>query len=170
MLDTLQKLLSDPHFHMMLNHSILWDSLIINRRKPYTYRVFTQYKDLRICLHEFEDCTNTESFVHPHAWPAAFTVLEGGYNLKIGQSKNTLDTPENWHTLNIMAGSSYEMIDPLEWHAITPFEKTTTIMINGPKYTTPHSAVRTTKGKDLEKIKEKDKEKFLKRIKNLLGI
>lgn len=169
MLETLHELLSDPILYSALNESSIWDSLIINRRKPYTYRVFTMYNDLRICLHEFEDCSETESFAHPHAWPAAFTVLDGGYNLKIGRSKNTIDTPKDWHTLNIMKGSSYEMVDPLEWHAITPFEKTTTIMINGPNYTMPHSAVRTTKGKDLERMSEKDKEKFLKRIKYLLG-
>lgn len=170
MLETLHELLNDSIFHIALSDPSVWDSLIINRRKPHTYRVFAKYNDLRICLHEFEDCSQTESFVHPHAWPAAFTVLEGGYNLKIGRSKNTLDTPENWHNLDIMAGSSYEMIDPLEWHAITPFEKTTTIMINGPNYAIPHGAVRTTKGKDLQKMEERDKEEFLERIRDLLGV
>ena len=35
----------------------VWDSLIVNRRKPYTYRVFTTLPNgLRLCLHKFDPC------------------------------------------------------------------------------------------------------------------
>jgi len=43
-----------------------WDSLIINRRKPYTYRLFTQIDQDRICLHKFDTCLSEEAFFHPH--------------------------------------------------------------------------------------------------------
>ena len=69
----------------MLNQPGLWDSLIINRRKPHTYRIFTQYADLRLCLHKFDMCDEGEAFSHPHPWPAAFMVLKGKYKMNIAK-------------------------------------------------------------------------------------
>ena len=61
-----------------------WDSLIVNRRKPHTYRAFTFDGDLRICLHRFEPCEASEAFMHPHPWPGAFLVLDGQGGLRPG--------------------------------------------------------------------------------------
>lgn len=169
MINTLHNLISNGVIAELLDFPQKWDSLIINRRKPYTYRIFTMYNDLRICLHEFDECSTEESFAHPHAWPAAFMVLCGEYNLKIGRSSNILDEPEKYHTLNMAAESSYEMVDPLEWHAITPLRKTYTIMINGPNYNNPHTSCRTTKGKDLEKLNEEEKSGSLLLFKDFLN-
>ena len=133
-----------------------WSSLIINRRKPYTYRIFTQVGPYRICFHTFDTCDKTESFIHPHAWPAAFKILRGSYEIKTGYSKNKLDRPTDFHRFILEQNSSYEMVNPLEWHSITPLEITHTVMINGEGYEHPHSEVRTTKGKDLESISKED--------------
>ena len=77
MIKQLKELLINGQLYDKLQRPEEWDSLIINRRKPYTYRVFTMIGTLRVCLHRFDECSNTESFIHPHAWPAAFTVLRG---------------------------------------------------------------------------------------------
>ena len=161
MINQLKELLINGQLYDKLQHPEEWDSLIINRRKPYTYRVFTMIGTLRVCLHRFDECSNTESFIHPHAWPAAFTILRGKYEMKIGRSLNTLDKPTEFHSLILAKDSFYEMVDPLEWHAITPLQETHTIMINGPNYDHPHIDVRTTKGKDLEKMKRWDLEETI---------
>jgi len=54
-----------------------WGSLVINRRKPHTYRVFRQFGEYRVCLHRFESCSEEEAFPHPHPWPGAFLLLKG---------------------------------------------------------------------------------------------
>lgn len=136
-----------------------WDSLIINRRKPITYRVFRQIGLVRLCLHKFEyidkDCGD-EAFMHPHPWPGAFRVVAGGYQMVLGSTPDrTTNTPTGLSKLNMFAGSSYEIVDPLVWHSVTPLTKTVyTIMVNGEPWDSgfAHNNVRTTKGKDLDKM------------------
>jgi len=60
----------------------VWDSLIVNRRKPHTYRASRMYGDWRICLHRFDHCSEKQAFRHPHPWPGGFFVL-GGQRVKL---------------------------------------------------------------------------------------
>lgn len=131
-----------------------FDSLIVNRRKPYTYRVFTHINNLRVCLHKFDPCDTHESFMHPHPWPGAFIILKGSYKMKIGYSASRTDKPQDVLELILKAGSRYEITNPLTWHAITPLETTYTVMVNGEPWDaeTAHVNVVTTKGKDLDKM------------------
>lgn len=131
-----------------------WDSLVINRRKPYTYRIWRMFGDDRVCLHRFDQCERGEAFLHPHPWPAAFLILSAGYYQTIGRSHDLFDDPEAVAEFKLAAGSMYEITCPQAWHAIEPYEDTHTIMVNGPPFERPHSSVRTTKGKDLEKMTE----------------
>jgi hypothetical protein len=151
-----------------------WDSLIINKRKPHTYRIFTQIGDYRVCLHKFDVCDETESFYHPHPWPGAFIVLSGSYLMDVGRSVDRLSAPKEVMSLKLTRNSMYEITDPLTWHKITPLEPTYTVMINGEpwdKETVAHTAVRTTKGKDLEKMSllytEAELVKFAQLIRNM---
>ena len=147
-----------------------WKSLIVNKRKPYTYRIFTTFGDYRICLHKFDPCFEGEAFEHPHPWPAAFKILKGGYNMKLGRSNNTWDGPSDVSHHIMKAGSCYEITNPLTWHSITPLEETYTIMINGPEWAShiKHNACRTTKGKDLDSLSVAEIEKQLKIFKELI--
>lgn len=134
-----------------------WDSLIVNRRKPYTYRVFTQLPNgLRCCLHKFDACNTEEAFNHPHPWPGAFLVLDGAYQMKVGLSKDRTSKPEDVMTTVMKKFSSYEIINPLTWHSVIPLGTTYTIMVNGAPWAADyaHTEVRTTKGKDLDKMPE----------------
>lgn len=142
-----------PAIHNSLLDDEEWDSLVINRRKPVTHRLFRQFGEYRVCLHEFTPCTKVESFPHPHPWPGAFLVLHGGYWQDIGLSEDRFTEPEFHYTELVKPGSMYEITDPMTWHRITPIQTTYTVMLNGEPFSNPHTEVRTTKGKDLDKIK-----------------
>jgi hypothetical protein len=160
-----------PHLPQMLEQPLLWDSLIINKRKPHTYRVFTRIGDIRICLHHFEQCTPDESFIHPHSWPMAVLVLEGSYQMNLGTSDDKETFPKTMgSSVVIQAGSRYEITDPLTWHSVTPTNNTGvwTVMVNGPNFAQPHKRVRTTQGKDLLKMTATELQVFLNTFKGKL--
>lgn len=155
----------------MLDNFELWDSLIVNRRKPFTYRVFAKTPDgFRVCLHRFEECDMHEAFPHPHPWPGAFIILRGRYRMGMGSSANLVDKPKNVTTLELTKHSKYEIIEPTTWHSVMPLETTYTVMINGEPWEkgVVHEAAPTTKGKDLDKMPEADLRHHLAIFKHLL--
>ena len=161
MIDQLKKLLADicVDTHTFNAHTH-WDSLVINRRKPHTYRIFKQYGDYRVCLHKFEPCEEHEAFGHPHPWAGAFLVLKGECTQYIGLS--TSDTGPVWcYKELIRPGTMYEITKPMTWHRIQPLKTTWTVMINREPWRYPHVDVKTTKGKDLEKMDDKSKKEHL---------
>jgi len=145
----LPELLQDPNN---------FDSLIVNRRKPHTYRVFTHFNGYRICLHKFDVCDRHEAFLHPHPWPGAFAILLGSYEMEVGYSVSRTEKPNHVLKVVLLEGSRYEITSPLTWHSVTPLEPTYTVMVNGEPWDaeTAHTDVRTTKGKDLDRM-EPDK-------------
>jgi hypothetical protein len=144
----------------LLSNREAWDSLIVNRRKPYTYRVFSKLPNgLRVCLHKFDTCHDHEAFAHPHPWSGAFLLLEGKYKMTVGRSNDRVSPPpppNDVMTLILTPGSMYEITNPLTWHSVIPLETTYTIMVNGEPWEPDfaHKDVRTTKGKDLDKMPE----------------
>ena len=157
-----------PTIKKMVLDSGIWDSLIINRRKPHTWRLFSPLGDNRICLHKFAPCEDFETFAHPHPWPAAFLVLQGSYKQNIGYSLSSESNPI-WHYREIMtAGCRYEITDWRTWHSIQPLEETYTIMLNGPPHSVQHKDTRTTKGKDLDQMLYPDGLELLDKFQELL--
>jgi len=154
----------------LLHDITLWDSLIVNRRKPHTYRVFTYDGDIRICLHRFDPCSESEVFAHPHPWPGAFIVLYGRYRHRVGYSHDLVAEPE-WVMDSILSpGSMYEITNPQTWHSVQPLEVCYSVMVNGPAWPDgwEHESTVTTKGKDLEKMPEYDLAHHLTWFKHLL--
>jgi len=153
----------------LLDDRSKWDSLIVNRRKPYTYRVFTQLPNtLRICLHKFDPCHTHEA--HPHPWPGAFIIMDGSYKMKMGYSADRISPPSDVTELFLTKWSKYEIINPLTWHSVIPLQPTYTVMVNSEPWDTEtiaHKDVRTTKGKDLETMPEEDLLEHLKIFKRL---
>lgn len=146
-----------------------WKSLIINRRKPFTYRVFQNFGDMRVCLHKFDVCEEEESFFHPHPWPGAFFIVKGNYLMNVGRSDNLEDDPHFVYRQIQAPGSSYEIIYPETWHSVTPLGGTVyTLMVNGLPWDQQtnkfarkgHSKTRTTKGKDLDEMSPEDIDAF----------
>ena len=142
----------------MLKDKGRWDSLVINRRKPYTYRVSTQIDDLRVCLHKFERCDEEESFFHPHPWPGAFVVLAGGYRMGVGYSQSRTEPAKPVMVIDLEKWARYSITDPNTWHSVTPKGMTYSVMVNGPPWPADvaHQEVRTTKGKDLKKMSDEE--------------
>jgi len=168
MIELLKKMLPEIHLSLVSNDD--WDSLIINRRKPWTYRVFRQFGDYRVCLHAFDACDVHEAFLHPHPWPGAFLVLEGSYIQKLGfsQTKDKDSVPDMFYRELLSAGSCYEILDQRIWHSVQPLTRCYTIMLNGKPWDEPHQAVKTTKGKDLEKMLPYDLNEHKRHFQRLL--
>ncbi len=154
MLDQLDEILATT-LPPLLDQPEKWDSLLVNRRKPFTYRVFTRLPNrMRICLHKFDPCHTHEAFEHPHPWPGAFVILQGRYRMKIGHSPDRTSPYEPVATFLLDRHSSYEITTPLTWHAVIPQMTTYTVMVNGEPWPADvvHAKAPTTKGKDLDKM------------------
>lgn len=135
-----------------------WDSLIINRRKPYTERLFTHIDNYRVCLHKFTKCTEFDTFPHPHPWPAAFLVLHGAYTQTLSYAPSLKSDLRYVVSKQLMRpGSFYDIVSRYTWHSIVPHMDTYTVMINGEPWEEPHICVRTTKGKDLDSLSDSSK-------------
>lgn len=152
------------------NDLSMWDSLVINRRKPHTYRVFRQFGDYRVCLHRFEPCEESDAFPHPHPWPGAFLLLQGEYVHTIGGSADLESEPEYYIREVVRPYSMYEIINPHTWHKVQPLQTTYTLMMNGEPWETQHNETRTTKGKDLLSMNEGSLWQHLNEFERLLGL
>lgn len=133
-----------------------WNSLIINRRKPYTYRAFIQIEGFRVCLHKFEACSEEDAFPHPHPWPGAFLMLEGEYIQNIGYSPDLQSDPVFMYKEVVRPYTIYQIDNKQTWHTVQPTKTTYTVMLNGEPWDEQHAKTRTTKGKDLDRMEEKD--------------
>ena len=84
-----------------------WESIVINKRKPHTYRAFIQHGDSRICLHRFEPCDSEDSFAHPHPWPSAMLILFGTYDMAVSRTQDLRSgDPSPVIDLTLSAGST----------------------------------------------------------------
>lgn len=168
MINTLRRLIPDVLNSLYDIPPNGWDSLIINLRKPHTYRIFRQFGEYRVCLHKFDACSFEEAFAHPHPWPGAFMVLRGRYLHSVGVSPDLVSQPELVYQQEVGPYSPYSITDPKIWHSVQPLEETYTIMVNGARFENPHSQVRTTKGKDLEKMEPEELASSLRKFAHLL--
>lgn len=146
-----------------------WDSLIINKRKPHTYRIFRQFGEYRVCLHRFEPCSDEDCFAHPHPWPGAFLLLQGTYIHTVGYSPTLDSDPTFFYREIVRPNTMYEIVHRNTWHKVQPVTTTWTIMINGKPWEEQHSSTRTTKGKDLEKMPEDELIAHLQKFKRLMS-
>jgi hypothetical protein len=160
----------------LMNNRSQWSSLIVNRRKPWTFRAFTDLTidghSCRICLHRFEVCDEEESFIHPHPWAGAFLILQGSYLMSVGFSQDRFSKPESVMKVILAAGSRYTITNPLTWHSVTPLEECYTVMVNAApwdKETVAHTQIRTTKGKDLDSMSSDDLDAHFAKFRSLLG-
>ena len=146
----------------------MWDSMVIDRRKPHTYRAFTQIDNYRVCLHRFMPCSEEEAFAHPHPWPAVFMVLEGEYRHIVGVADDFDADPVLMDDRVMTAGDYCSITNPLIFHSVQPLTQTFTIMVNGPEWEQQHSQTRRTKGKDLKSFTGDQLRNHLWEIEDLL--
>ena len=149
-----------------------WDSLVINRRKPHTYRAWTYFDNIRVCLHRFETCSEEEAFYHPHPWPGAFYVLKGSYKMRVGHALARKSKPCHSLTTILNAGASYSITNPQTWHSVQPLEECWSVMINGQPFPENKKNIYapTTQGKDLEKMTKEQLQSHLNTFQELLNV
>lgn len=145
-----------------------WESLVINRRKPHTYRMFKNFGEVRACLHVFDACDPEDAFAHPHPWPGAFLMLDGEYIHTVGYSLDLKSPPTFLYREVVRPFTMYEITHKQTWHAVQPTTRTYTVMINGPAWD-GHSETRTTKGKDLDSLGEGAMATLKTDFKHLIG-
>lgn len=85
-----------------------WSSIVINKRKPHTFRSFLQHEDSRICLHRFEPCEPDDALAHPHPWSSSMLILAGTYGMSVARSADLVSN-ETSPVINatLSAGSVY---------------------------------------------------------------
>lgn len=132
-----------------------WGSIVINKRKPHTYRAFLPHEDSRICLHRFEPCEPEDSFAHPHPWPSSMLILSGEYAMRVGHTPDLESgEPSPVIELQLSAGSIYHMHDRHTWHQVVPRTTCYSLMVNGPRWEQAHRRAPSTSGKGLEPMSE----------------
>ncbi|MBY0359162.1 MAG: hypothetical protein K2W82_14260 [Candidatus Obscuribacterales bacterium] len=115
----------------MLEQAEIWKSLNIDYHPPVVERLYTQVGDLRVSLHCIHPCQSSEALFHPHPWPSAVLILNGGYEMGMAYGKG-LVVPPCPGKLILGAGSRYEMTDPDGWHYVRPLaEPSYSVMISG---------------------------------------
>ena len=132
-----------------------WGSLVIDRRKPHTFRAFIQVGDSRICLHRFEPCEPSDSFAHPHPWPSSMLVLSGEYEMAVSYTSD-LSNSDHSPVIRVFlgAGSTYQMLERETWHQVIPRTRCYSLMVNGPRWDNPHRRAPSTGGKGLRSMSE----------------
>lgn len=166
MIQELQELLPEIH-NRIRNYD--WDSLVINRRKPHTYRAFMYLGNRRVCLHRFDPCEPEDCFLHPHPWPGAFLMLAGEYVHNIGYSPSLEAKPLMLYKEIVRPYTAYEIANPQTWHSVQPLVTSYTIMLNGEPWEIQHSETRTTKGKDLDEMNQQQLDEHLNIFDSLLS-
>lgn len=147
-----------------------WGSIVINKRKPHTYRAFLQHEDTRICLHRFEACDPEDSFAHPHPWPSSMLILSGEYDMAVAHTpdlKSNEPSPVIHVTLG--AGSIYHMNDRHTWHQVIPRTRCYSLMVNGPRWENAHRRAPSTSGKGLEEMTNEVLSEHLANCRELLS-
>ena len=147
-----------------------WKSIVINKRKPYTFRAFVEQGDSRICLHRFEACDPEDSFAHPHPWPSSVLILSGSYDMAVMRTEDLQSSePSPVIDLTLSAGSIYHMNDRHTWHQVIPRSECYSLMVNGPRWENAHRFAPSTSGKGLQPMDTETLNRHLANCRELLA-
>lgn len=118
MLEELRRIARD-HLPLLLDQEDTSPrTLEVLYEEPRVERVWFQLDDLRLNLHRIHPCE--KAFYHPHPWPSAVLILSGRYRMTVGEGSPDGPTPPIAATLDLQAGSGYEMLSPTGWHSVQP--------------------------------------------------
>lgn len=108
------------------------NTMYIDYHKPFVYRIWFAYEDLRVFIHKIEPCSeSSEALYHPHKWDSAMYIAKGSYEMGIGHSTDN-NTPITDCKLILPQGTFYEMTHKDGWHYVNPLDEPCyTIMITG---------------------------------------
>lgn len=139
-----------------------WSSLDITYHAPRVKRLYRQWGDYRINLHEISPCGPGEALFHRHPWSSAMIVLVGVYEMGVGYGPG-LEKPPIAAKIIMKENSCYEQTEFDSWHYVRPLTTVYTVMltgkpwetIGGPKY-------------NLEPLTSEEKEDMLTMFSNIL--
>lgn len=122
-----------------------WTGLYAPSERPHLMRVWRQWGEDRIYLHEFGDCALSEVFAHPHPWASAIRILEGECEMGLAFGDDLETPPPVFCRTLLVAGSAYEITRPDGWHWVRPMGKGyRSIMVAGPTIW-PKNRIRSNK-------------------------
>lgn len=156
MLAELQNALAHLPELLDLDRANEWNSLFIDYEKPYVKRLWRDWGEYRLSLHQLAPCAPGEALYHPHPWPSATAVVSGGYDMDIGFGPD-LDPPPIACTVKMRARSMYEMLHPNSWHAVRPNITTFSVMLTGK----PWNRTCIPNSKELRPLTSEEREEIL---------
>jgi len=126
----------------LLSQSDRWHSLLIDYHKPYVQRVWCNWGEYRINLHQISSCDTTEALFHPHPWPSAMRLVSGEYKMGVGYTTGKV-APACAATIVLNQGSAYEMVQPNGWHYVQPLTNISlSVMVTGKPWTQTGSEIK----------------------------
>lgn len=115
----------------LLGNVIDWNSVFVDYHPPFVARLWQQWGDYRIMLHEIYPCAPEEALWHPHPWPSAMKIESGAYEMGIGFGFGKV-SPPHWGKIILVEGNTYEMINPFGWHYVRPLDgHSMSLMVTG---------------------------------------
>jgi hypothetical protein len=115
----------------LLRDGQMWNSMYVEYHKPYVERLWRPLREGRVYLHKVHTCGAEEALFHPHPWPSAMKILRGGYEMGMGHGSGNVAPPISV-TVQLEAGSIYEMAHPDGWHYVRPIgEANFSVMVSG---------------------------------------
>ena len=149
-----------------------WDSLLIDKRDPITYRLFIVHEGHRYCLHHMRS-GKTKS--HPHKYNARVKILAGRYEhtIFVEEKSAHLDESDRLREVyreTLHKDSSYCIEHPEIFHSveIKPFAYCYSLMINDYDFKNPNPSCISTAGNNLGPIPEEKKQELIKEFKSFL--
>lgn len=113
-----------------------WPNYFLDYYAPPVERIFIPYENSTfICLHKIYP--SKTALFHPHAWPCAVQICDGGYEMEIGYGDPKGPRPNVAMKFTLPAGARYSMVDPNCWHSVRPIDKPSySVCVVGPKWGT----------------------------------
>ena len=122
---------------VLADHTTRWHSFLMDDEQPVVERIWTQMDDeFRVAIHRILPVpAGSAPLFHWHRWPAGFFLLDGSYRTGIGHGPPGDLPPEVTRILECHAGDRRVMIDPNEWHWVSPLRHSViSIMVFGRPY------------------------------------
>lgn len=154
-----------PALHDLVNSGALgrlwadegvWKGLDIDYHPPHVERLYTDLDNgTRVMLHRLHPCAPDKALWHTHPWPCAVLVLAGKYEHSTGfVDRNGLHCNAR---SELVAGSSYEIVDPLAWHAVRPIDAPAySVMLVGKPWPTKSAAPKPAPQRPLDAAEVED--------------
>lgn len=97
-----------------------WTGLYAGTERPNLARVWRQWGEHRISLHEFGPCGPQQVFSHAHEWDSAIRILEEACEMAIDFSEDPAAPFKAFSTFILPPGAAYEMLGPGGRHWVRP--------------------------------------------------